>query len=194
MEIFSRKNAEASGKKWYFTGKLCPHGHVASRAVSNYACKECLDEGKKTERYKKSQKIYKKSASGKKSNKKYEQSLKGRVVQKRQNAKLHQYKLDWQKTPKGRATKCAYSHEQSGLPRISPIPYPIDKKCQLCKNMNTKNRRLCRDHSHTSMKDRGWLCHQCNVGIGCLKDDIVLLKKAILYLENSENGVTNDYR
>lgn len=45
------------------------------------------------------------------------------------------------------------------------------------------------DHCHASGKIRGILCHHCNVAIGNLKDDISLLKKAIIYLER--NGANN---
>jgi hypothetical protein len=39
--LISRAEAKALGLKRYFTGKLCEHGHVAERHVSNHACTEC---------------------------------------------------------------------------------------------------------------------------------------------------------
>jgi len=39
------------------------------------------------------------------------------------------------------------------------------------------------DHCHDTEQVRGLLCGTCNSGIGLLKDDIELLKKAIKYLE-----------
>ena len=42
------------------------------------------------------------------------------------------------------------------------------------------------DHCHDTGKVRGVLCWDCNVGIGKLKDDANLLKRAIQWLEQSE--------
>jgi hypothetical protein len=42
--------------------------------------------------------------------------------------------------------------------------------------------KSCIDHSHTNGEVRGLLCGLCNKGLGCFKDDITLLKKAIEYL------------
>lgn len=41
------------------------------------------------------------------------------------------------------------------------------------------------DHCHSSGKVRGILCHNCNRGIGYLKDDPKLVAKAVEYLETS---------
>lgn len=37
-----RRSAVAAGESTYFTGRPCPHGHVALRYTSNAACLECL--------------------------------------------------------------------------------------------------------------------------------------------------------
>ena|ERR1035437_10202672 len=50
--------------------------------------------------------------------------------------------------------------------------------CALCR----KPKVLSVDHSHSSNKLRGLLCHSCNVGLGIFKDDPVLLRRAIAYL------------
>ena len=42
------------------------------------------------------------------------------------------------------------------------------------------------DHCHDTGKVRGVLCWDCNVGIGKLKDDANLLRRAIQWLEQSE--------
>jgi hypothetical protein len=46
---------------------------------------------------------------------------------------------------------------------------------------------LAIDHCHRTGKIRALLCNNCNAGIGMLKDDIVLLKKAMEYLILWEN-------
>ena len=40
------------------------------------------------------------------------------------------------------------------------------------------------DHDHTTDTFRGWLCKQCNVGIGQLGDDLDGVMKAVQYLIN----------
>lgn len=62
-----------------------------------------------------------------------------------------------------------------GKPRIAA--------CDICHN----EAKLCWDHDHKTGLHRGWLCHYCNVGIGFLKDDISILKSAIMYL-TSQGG------
>jgi hypothetical protein len=42
------------------------------------------------------------------------------------------------------------------------------------------------DHDHNKNKFRGFLCHNCNRGIGIFKDDIDRLQRAVRYLK--ENG------
>ena len=59
---------------------------------------------------------------------------------------------------------------------------PQTKKCQLCG-------KVCKthlDHCHTTLSFRGWLCNECNTGLGSFKEDIQLLQKAITYLSPNE--------
>ena len=43
---------------------------------------------------------------------------------------------------------------------------------------------LVTDHCHTTLKVRGKLCTNCNLGLGHFKDDPILLEFARLYLLN----------
>lgn len=52
--------------------------------------------------------------------------------------------------------------------------------CAICGSKE----RLHIDHCHKSGDVRGLLCQNCNFGIGNLKDSIVNLRTAILYLQN----------
>ena len=54
-------------------------------------------------------------------------------------------------------------------------------KCLICDTKCV----LVVDHDHKTGVFRGLLCTKCNTGIGKLKDSIILLKKAIKYLEKS---------
>lgn len=61
--------------------------------------------------------------------------------------------------------------------------------CAICGSTNGSNKNpkvLCVDHCHDSGKVRGLLCDACNRGIGCLKDDPGIVRKALLYLEASD--------
>ncbi len=44
MQLLSRKEAIEQGLTHYFTGKPCPHGHVAHRFVISYGCTACVKQ------------------------------------------------------------------------------------------------------------------------------------------------------
>ena len=74
-------------------------------------------------------------------------------------------------------------------------PYP-DKnyECPICERnlkeiSRTGQKRLKQwvlDHDHDTLLFRGWLCGNCNTGIGGLKDDIGRVKRALEYLQKHE--------
>jgi predicted nucleic acid-binding Zn ribbon protein len=45
------------------------------------------------------------------------------------------------------------------------------------------------DHCHAAIRFRGFLCSNCNTGIGMFGDDIERLKRAIAYLEASSGAL-----
>lgn len=62
--------------------------------------------------------------------------------------------------------------------------------CAICKKPETAKKqsgngikRLSVDHDHTTGAIRGLLCMYCNTALGKFKDDIEILKSAIVYLE-----------
>ncbi len=52
--------------------------------------------------------------------------------------------------------------------------------CAICKAPASV---LSVDHCHSTGQIRGLLCDNCNHGIGCFKDNILVLQSAIAYLE-----------
>ena len=61
--------------------------------------------------------------------------------------------------------------------------------CAICKQEETAKsnagypKNLAVDHCHNTGKVRGLLCHNCNIAIGKLKDDVGLLESALKYLK-----------
>ncbi len=58
-------------------------------------------------------------------------------------------------------------------------PKPNTVICPICETETDKH---VLDHDHLTDTFRGWLCNDCNTSLGIFKDDIKILKKAILYL------------
>ena len=57
--------------------------------------------------------------------------------------------------------------------------------CAICGGVNDPpGRRLAIDHDHVTGQVRGLLCYRCNSAIGLFKDDVTVLRRAILYLES----------
>ena len=54
--------------------------------------------------------------------------------------------------------------------------------CKLC-GFKAKFRNLSVDHDHKTLKVRGLLCSECNLGLGKFKDDPAVLREAARYLE-----------
>lgn len=64
-----------------------------------------------------------------------------------------------------------------------PMPTrPKPEACEAC----GKVAQMCLDHCHQTNKFRGWLCHNCNLGIGSLGDNSIKIKLALSYLERFE--------
>lgn len=61
-------------------------------------------------------------------------------------------------------------------------------KCKICEtpHIEEKKKGLYVDHCHTTGNIRGLLCHNCNVGLGALRDSEDLMLKAIDYLKKSK--------
>lgn len=65
------------------------------------------------------------------------------------------------------------------------------KFCMICGNEPQVMRcgkklvkTLCVDHCHKTLKFRGLLCFNCNLGLGKFQDSIKILENAIIYLKN----------
>ena len=61
----------------------------------------------------------------------------------------------------------------------------VEKVCELCGSTE----KLGIDHDHDKKVIRGLLCRSCNLGIGHLKDDYVLLSNALDYLRRYDDSL-----
>ena len=63
---------------------------------------------------------------------------------------------------------------------------PHSKHCDCC---HKKIEKLQVDHLHGSTTFRGWLCRQCNTGLGGLGDDLEGVLQGAIYLENDKDKI-----
>ena len=62
-------------------------------------------------------------------------------------------------------------------------PMPKNSECAACGRLD----RLFCDHDHATKKFRGWICRQCNAGMGLLGDSEAGLRRALQYLERARS-------
>ena len=62
-----------------------------------------------------------------------------------------------------------------------------ESKCKICsKELELLAKTTHVDHCHSSGKVRGILCNSCNVTLGHVKDNILILENAIKYLKDNQ--------
>lgn len=98
-----------------------------------------------------------------------------------------EYEKEYSKTDKYRQKirKARWKEQSIDITYEQYLQMFLEQKgaCAICGSVkNQFDKGMCVDHNHTNGKVRGLLCTDCNRGIGSLKDDIELLKKAIEYL------------
>ena len=106
---------------------------------------------------------------------------------------------EYSEFPKHRGHKDRYDsrckgciNKQSKLRReLKKTAPPRPSICDCCGNVPKHNKKIVLDHCHEKSVFRGWLCDQCNVGIGNLGDNLAGLERAVVYLKNThkqQNG------
>ena len=78
---------------------------------------------------------------------------------------------------------CKQSQRRNRLNLLNSHPKPAeDTPCDCCGRV----RELYLDHDHSTRAFRGWICRQCNHGIGHLSDNLTGLQKAVVYLQRCQ--------
>ena len=84
---------------------------------------------------------------------------------------------------RGSATLVRRAAKRNGVAHDN-IPTP-GLHCEVC-GQRAGGREFHLDHDHATGKFRGWLCHSCNVALGCVRDNPAILRKLASYLENRQ--------
>ena len=107
---------------------------------------------------------------------------------------------------------CSKEKHVSLFPKHIQFKTKLDNRCKACIKKQTKLRNelkakwehlktdvcdccgrehhksLVIDHDHDTLKFRGWICENCNLGIGKLGDNIEGLEQALSYLRRHYHG------
>jgi len=125
-----------------------------------------------------------------------------REVQRRSDSRpeRQQRKNELRRTVPERAQKVREYNRKKQLARygITPDEYERkweeqDGKCKICGQVAEPGgvraaSKLHADHDHATGKNRDLLCLRCNNGLGYFKDDPVLLRAAVAYIERHRGG------
>ena len=125
----------------------------------------------------------------------------GILIPKKKNKFGKEYKAKWYRANRSRSrnTQLIYKFGIT-LKEYNRMVQSQGGVCAICGGVNDTRRRgthngkniatsLAVDHNHKTGKVRGLLCSTCNTSIGSFKDDPVLLKKAIHYLEETDGDI-----
>jgi hypothetical protein len=78
--------------------------------------------------------------------------------------------------------KRVYHRQYCGYPEPTHV---CPEFCECCGKLPIGKQSLHLDHDHITGKFRGWLCNNCNLGIGKLGDSLEGLNKAMNYLKGN---------
>lgn len=200
-ELVSRKNAKAAGITRYFTGKPCPHGHIAQRMTSGTACVECVrlrrlrNPDENYERVKAWRKLNPEARTeeARRYREKYPEKVREKAkrwrnlhVDTRRPIEAAQARARRKNDPEGNRRRVAKFKAQREIALAEIAGRPRPSVCDLCRENNI---RIVFDHCHREGHFRGWLCDRCNRVLGLVKDSQKLLKAMAKYLERGNGEV-----
>lgn len=184
MKLISRAEAVALNQKRYYSGKSCPHGHVAERLVSSYGCCACEIERSKRPGVRAYRDEYRRRPSSLKAQREYAQRPEVR------EKKLPHYRKWWIEHGNDPERQDARRVRQNL--RAGHVPPPPKRewppKPDLCECCEDKRKRLVMDHDHKTGALRGWVCDICNL----LCDDPIRLQTRIDFLVRTNRDLGLD--
>lgn len=129
-------------------------------------------------------------ASNARRNKKYYEKNKEKIIEYKSQEKFKEYRRNWYLKNAEKHKKHTVNQRRIKMFGVDDKMYKEmlvkqNNKCLICGvDKSELKYTLCVDHNHDTGEVRGLLCHDCNVGIGRMKDNIETLKNAIKYLTN----------
>lgn len=207
IAIISRAEAKAKGLRRYFTGSPCLHGHLAERDTHHRACLACQSTTWLDQHFERfvlddagvSRKVVARAAA------------KASGLHRYFTGKPCKYGHISERFATGTCCKCSelfadsnrlhlrsYSREYArqlrrkrGMKARNPdraqreelrlrfAGRPRPKACETC----GKEKQIRFDHCHTTGSFRGWICDNCNLALGLVKDDPAVLRNLAAYIE-----------
>ena len=105
----------------------------------------------------------------------------------RQKPEVKLYQTNYRKRPKSRLRKAELrrKYRRNVLKgEYDQILVMQHNCCAICgRHQSELKQSLCIDHDHKTGKNRGLLCHRCNLGIGFFGDNPSILQNVIVYLD-----------
>lgn len=80
---------------------------------------------------------------------------------------------------RNRCKQCTSYHNKIRSKLRKKFPPPKKGLCKICK---VETEKWVLDHCHRTNTFRGYICKDCNSGIGLLKDKISVLFRSLIYL------------
>jgi hypothetical protein len=97
--------------------------------------------------------------------------------------------------PDGLDTRCkkCLRHQSKVRARLHKKAPPKPENCECCLQPVILKKKWRLDHDHDTHEFRGWVCENCNFGIGQLGDDIPGLIRALNYLLRARSRSEKQY-
>jgi len=109
-----------------------------------------------------------------------------RRYREKHRAKLREANREYTKAlPKQRKQRIL---EKRAIDRETLAGRPRPEVCDACGGPPDPKKGLHFDHCHTYGHFRGWLCRECNLALGNVRDDANRLLKLVAYLKRTKNG------
>lgn len=89
-----------------------------------------------------------------------------------------QYQRDYKRTEASRKREAALQRSRALTKQEQEAGRPKPNTCEVCSSRG----RIVFDHCHRTGVFRGWICSHCNLILGRIKDDPMILEKLVVYL------------